>query len=201
MNVEVRGLKENLRILNSLNPALRKEWGKRFRAIAKPAADEANARRKANGLPEGFQHSGRTGARQDKTVRVRMNTRKARNRNAAQGAKYETVGVVVIQTRAAASAIADMAGKVGHVQTRGRSRPYPGRPTGHKLSGQGRHLIAKLNKEFGEAPSRFMWPSVEDALPDVENQIRQLAQDLEKDLNNELAKINTNVYEVRGQMR
>lgn len=200
MNVEVRGLKENLRILNSLNPGLRREFGKRFRAIAKPAADEANSRRKANGLPEGFQHAGRTGARQDKTVRVRMNTRKARNRN-IQNVKYETVGVVVIQTRAAASAIADMAGKVGDVQTRGRSRPYPGRPNGHRLNGQGGFLITKLNKEFGHAPSRFMWPSSEAALHDVETQIRLLAQELEQQLNNELAKIGSSVYEVRGQMR
>ena len=138
MSIEVQGLKENLRLLQRINPTLSKEIRKDFRALAKPAVDEIEkAKPSKNDLPRGFQHAGRTGANGVKRVKINFNTRRARNRNITQGAKYETLGTIRIQTADAATAIADMAGKVGNVQQSGRSRAYSGKPNGHALNGQG----------------------------------------------------------------
>jgi hypothetical protein len=200
MSVEIQNLKQNLKILNGFDPALRKEMGKRFRALAKPAVDQANSTRKSANWPRGFDHGGRTGYRADKAVTARMNTRKARNRNIAAGAKYETLAVLSVTTKGAASAIADMAGKTGDIQMSGRSRAYPGRPTGHALNGQGAGLIKGLNKHMGH-PSRMMWPSVEATMTDYERAVRALVADVEEAVNRELMKIGSNAHEVRRMMR
>lgn len=200
MSIEVQGLKQNLRILNGFNPALRKEIGKEFRALAKPSQDKANASRKGADWPRGFEHGGRTGIRSDKAVAVKMNTRRARSRNLAQGATFETLAVIAIQTRSAASAIADMAGKTNLVQYSGRSRAYPGRPTGHALNGQGGGLIRGLNKHMGQ-PSRFMWPAVEQTASDYEIALRALVERVEKIVNAEVMKIGSTAAEMRRMMR
>ena len=200
MSVEVVDLKKNLKILNGLDPQLRKEFGKRFRALAQPAVDQANNVRKSGDWPEGFEHGGRTGLQRDKAVTARMNTRKARNRNIGSGAKYETLAVLTVTTKGAASAIADMAGKVGNIATSGRSRVYPGRPKGHQLNGQGAGLIRGLNKHMGH-PSRIMWPSVEATMTDYERAVRVLVSDVEDAVNRELMTINITAKELRRTMR
>ena len=200
MSVEVVGLKENLRLLQRINPALSKQIRKDFRALAKPAVDEIE-RQKPNKaeLPRGFQHGGRTGANTVRKVKINFNTRKARNRNLAQGAQYETLGTIRIQSADAATAIADMAGKVGNVQYSGRSRAYPGRPQGHELAGQGAKMIAALNK-FGSA-SRFMWPGATRGLNDTEKEFVALARIVENEINKELMKIGSTANEIRALQR
>lgn len=200
MSVEVKDLKKNLKILNGFDPGLRKEFGRRFRALAKPAADQANAQRKSADWPRGFEHNGRTGVGADKPVGVRMNTRKARNRNLGAGAQYETLAVLTITTKGAPSAIADMAGKTGAIKYSGRSRAYPGRPQGHALNGQGAGLIRGLNKHMGH-PSRMMWPSVEATMTDYERAVRALVSDVEDAVNRELMKIGSSAHEMRKMMR
>jgi hypothetical protein len=200
MTIEVIGLKENLRILQKINPVLSREIRKEFRKLAEPAVKEIEKDKpgKAN-LPRGFQHSGRTGANAVKKVKINFNTRKARNRNIALGAKYETLGTIRIQTADAATAIADMAGKTGNVQFSGRSRPYAGKPQGHTLAGQGAYLINKLN-QYG-TPSRFMWPGATRGLNETEKEFIQLARRVENEINLELMKIGSTANEIRTQMR
>jgi len=200
MSIEVQGLKENLRLLQRVNPTLSKEIRKDFRALAKPAVDEIEkAKPKKPDLPRGFQHAGRTGANAVKRVRINFNTRRARNRNITQGAKYETLGTIRIQTADAATAIADMAGKVGNVQQSGRSRPYSGRPTGHALNGQGGYMIRKLN-QYGRA-SRFMWPGAERGLNEQEREFIKLAKRVEDEINRELMNIGSSANEIRALQR
>jgi hypothetical protein len=200
MSVEVIGLKENLRLLQRINPALSKEIRGEFRKLAKPAVDEIEKSKPSKaGLPRGFQHGGRTGANAVKKVRINFNTRRARNRNLAQGAQYETLGTIRIQTADAATAIADMAGKVGNVQTSGQSRAYAGRPNGHALNGQGAYMIRKLNS-YGKA-SRFMWPGAERGLNETEKEFVQLAKRVENEINKELMKIGSSANEIRALQR
>jgi hypothetical protein len=188
MSIEVKGLKENLVQLNKLNPKLRREFGKRIKQIAQPTV-EAIERNRLMGdqAPKGFQHNGRTGIGRSKSVIVRTNTRRARGRNIALGAKYETIGTIVVQSRDAALAIMDMAGKANNVQSSGRSRQYPGRPDGHALVGQGGYMIRKLN-QYGQA-SRFMWRSAETSLGKTTEQMQELAQEVEREVNRELAQL------------
>lgn len=203
MTIEVIGLKENLRILQGISPSLRRQITKEFKALAKPGVDEiVKVQPTGAALPRGFQHNGRTGAGVAKKPIVNVNTRKARKRNITRGANYETLATISIRTdkRDAASAIADMAGKVGNIAFNGRSRAYPGRPNGHALNGQGGSLIRVLNRDHG-APSRFMWPGAERGLNGMEREFVALAARVEDELNRELAKIGTSAREVRNKMR
>ena len=203
MSIEVQGLKENLRILGKIDPALRREFGKRFRALAKPGVDAINEiRPTGDRFPRGFQHNGRTGAGTAKPPTIDINTRRARTRNIASGANYETIGTIRIRTAKAdvATSIADMAGKTGNIQMSGRSRAYPGRPTGHALNGQGAGLIRGLNKHLG-APSRFMWPGAEKGLSGMEREFLALAAEVEDEINKEVMKIGSTANEIRAKMR
>ena len=199
--IEVQNLKDNLRILGRIDPALRREFGKRFRQVAQPVVNEINQLRPTSAtLPRGFQHDGRTGSGKVKKLKVDLNTRKARNRNIAQGARYETLGTVRVLTQDAPMAIADMAGKVGNISFSGRSRAYPGRPQGHALNGQGAGLIKGLNKYFG-SPSRFMWPGAERGFPMVEDEFRRTIREVEQAINDQLKAIGSSAAEVRSKMR
>jgi len=201
VSIQVEGLKDNLRILGKIDPALRREFGKRFRELAKPIATAIDQAKPTTGtLPKGFQHSGRTGASAVKKVKININTRRARARNIELGARFETIGTVRVQTADAATAIADMAGKVGNVGYGGRTRAYPGRPNGHAKNGQGAYLISKLNKEFGRA-SRFMWPNAEGKLSETEREFLDLALEVEREINKELMKIGSNANEIATMMR
>ena len=114
MSIEVEGLKDTLRLLQKIDPTLRREFGKRIRQIAQPMVDEIEkVKLTGQRLPRGFQHSGRTGAGAVKKIKINTNTRRARARNITAGAQYETIGTVRVMTADAASAIADMAGKPG----------------------------------------------------------------------------------------
>lgn len=201
MTIQVEGLKENLRILQKIDPALRREFTKRFKELAKPAVDAIEAAKPSRaGLPRGFQHGGRTGANAVKKVKINLNTRRARARNLQQGVRYETIGTVRIQSADAATAIADMAGKVGNIAYDGYTRAYPGRPNGHRTAGQGAALIQKLNASIG-APSRFMWPGAERGLSGMESEFLNLAIEVEREINQELMKIGSTANEIRTQMR
>jgi hypothetical protein len=200
MKVEVKGLKEDLRTLNRLNPKLRREFGRRIKQIGQPAVDKIQqARPKGDEAPKGFRHGGRTGIQSSKTVIVRTNTRRARNRNMAVGAQFETVGTIVIQSRDAAMAIMDMAGKTNNIQFEGRSRAYPGRPDGHRLVGQGAYMIRKLN-QIGPA-SRIMWKNAEDALPNIVKEMEALTRDVQNEVNRELGNLGYDFAEIRSMLK
>ena len=185
MTIEVRGLKEELRILNTLNPQLRKEFGKRFRDIAKPGAKAAQQLRNAGSDITGFDHGGRTGTRGFKAIGIKVDTRRGR-RGGAQRANFETTGVVKILTKDAASAIMDMAGKAGRVSYGGQSRPYPGRPSGHRLNGQGGYMINKLTASYSSGASRFMWRGAEQGMGEVDDVLRDIVADVSRQLQREL---------------
>jgi hypothetical protein len=189
MSIQAANIKANLRTLNSFDPKLRREVTKELKQLTKPAVDAANAERTKIRSVDGFNHNGRTGAGADKPIIARVDTRKARRRNLAKGAQYESLGVLKIQTKGTASAIADMAGRRGQIRTEGRSRSYPGRPQGHSLNGQGAHLIDKLNREFGRSGSRFMWPAVESTIANYENELFAIVSKVEDAVNKELMRI------------
>ena len=201
MSIEVEGLKDTLRLLQKIDPTLRREFGKRIRQIAQPMADEIEkVKPTGQRLPRGFQHNGRTGSGAVKKIKINTNTRRARARNITAGAQYETIGTVRLMTADAASAIADMAGKPGNISMTGRSRSYPGRPNGHALNGQGAGLIRGLNKYLGP-PSRFMWRSADPIPNSVEREFLALVAEMEDEVNKELMKIGSTANEIRALQR
>ena len=184
-SIEVKNLKEDLRLLNQLNPKLRREIGREFRRLAAPAVKEATNDRQKGSDIKGFQHRGRTGVFSWKALATRIDTRKARKRNLNKGVQFESLGVIKIQTKDASSAIMDMSGRRGVVRTSGQSREYSGRPFGHKLNGQGGYMVRKLNEVYGPA-SRFMYPGVGRGFNETENEFRDLVQRVEREVTREL---------------
>ena len=115
MSIQVTGLKETLRDLNKLDPALRREIGKDIRNVVKPVADTINSRLPGGAPLSGMNHGGRTGWARRKPVAVKLDTRKPRNYPGRPF--YDIVSVVRVGTKDAPTAIVDMAGK----KTQGRS--------------------------------------------------------------------------------
>lgn len=167
--VEYYGLKEALRDLQKVNPALRREMSKELLGVVRetlvaPILDTIPASAPLSGMD----HPGRTGWRKDsqkKGVIAKVDTRKARRRNLQQGADWESVGTVVVRTKTAALAISDMAGR-GPNQTR-NSNPLKARPD----------FADYLTSKLGRGPSRFVWFAAE---RNVEITTRRLEPIIEK---------------------
>lgn len=147
--LEYNGLKEALRDLGKVSPTLRRELSKEMLGIVRetivaPIVDTIPSSSPLSGMA----HSGRTGwnkASQRKGVVAKIDTRKARRRNLQQGAQWESVGTIKVQTKTAALAIADMAGR-GPNKTRNLN-PNKARPD----------FADYLTSKLGRGPSRFVW--------------------------------------------
>jgi hypothetical protein len=149
VSVEFYGLKEALRELQKVDPALRRQVTKDMKAAAEeallPAIKDAIP---ASPPTQGFDHAGRTGwrrANQQSQVVFKVDTRKARRRNLQQGAEWESIGTVKVVTKGGPLAIADMAGR-GPNRTRNRN-PLMARP----------NFAEVLSSKLGRGPSRFIW--------------------------------------------
>lgn len=152
VGVEFDGLKEALRELQKSDPALRRAVSKELLGIVRGTLLPAIQDTIPTGPPlSQMKHNGRTSwtkTSQQKGVVAKIDTRKARRRNLQQGAQFESIGTVVVQTKTAALAITDMAGR-GPNSTRNRN-PKMARP------GFADSLTSKLG-----SPSRFIWAAGE----------------------------------------
>jgi len=167
--VDYYGLKEALRELQKVSPALRKEVSKEMLGIVRETMIPAIQDSIPSSAPlQGMKHSGRTSwtkTSQQKGVVAKIDTRKARRRNLQQGAEWESVGVVKVQTKTAALAITDMAGR-GPNQTRNGNKKLA-RP----------NFADSLTSKLGRGPSRFIWFAGE---RNVEPTMRRLADVVDK---------------------
>jgi len=147
--VEYYGLKEALRELQKVSPALRKAISQEMLGIVRETMIPAIQDSIPSSAPlQGMKHNGRTSwtkTSQQKGVVAKIDTRKARRRNLQQGAQWESVGVVKVMTKTAALAITDMAGR-GPNQTRNRNQKLA-RP----------NFVDDLTSKLGRGPSRFIW--------------------------------------------
>lgn len=149
VGLQYDGLKEALRDLQKVSPALRRELSKEMLGIVRETIVAPIADSIPTSAPlDGMDHSKRTGWRkgnQRAGVIAKIDTRKARRRNLQQGAQWESVGTVVVRTKTAALTITDMAGR-GPNQTRNQN-PNMARP----------NFADDLSRKLGRGPSRFMW--------------------------------------------
>jgi hypothetical protein len=171
------GLKEALRTIQSVDPKLRKAYGKQIRSLGKVVVDAITPLVPSSSPTRGMDGQWRTGWKngQTKNIVVKTNTQKARKRNIAQGAKYETIGTITVGTKGAALAIADMAGKSGN---RGRSGPR-GRP----------NFAGVLNEKIGRGPSRMVWAGGEKAIPDFQKALEPVVKEVIYLANQELMRV------------
>lgn len=172
VSVEYNGLKDALRELQKISPALRKEMSKEMLGVLRETVVPAIQDTIPSSPPlSGQDHRGRTGwrkANQQKGVVAKIDTRKARRRNLQQGAQWESVGVVKVITKTAALAITDMAGR-GPNQTRNQN-PKMARPD----------FADYLTSKLGRGPSRFVWfggeRSIEVAMRRLEPIVEQVVE-------------------------
>jgi hypothetical protein len=177
ITMQPTGLKEALRTIQSIDPKLRRAYGKQIRELGKVVVDAITPLVPSSSPTSGMDGAWRTGWKngQTKNIVVKTNTRKARKRNIAQGAKYETIGTITVGTKGAALAIADMAGKSGN---RGRSGPR-GRP----------NFAGVLNEKIGRGPSRMVWAGGEKAIPDFQKALEPVIKEVIYLANQELMRV------------
>ena len=174
--MEVKGLKEALRTINSIDPKLRRAYGKEIRTLGKVVVDAITPLVPSSAPTRGMDGQWRTGWKngQTKNVVVKTNTRKARKRNIALGAQFETIGVITVGTKGAALAIVDMAGK-GANQSRNRNA-LKARP----------NFAGALTSSLGRGPSRMVWAGGEKAIPDFQKALEPVIREVMRQANGEL---------------
>ena len=174
ISIEVKGLKEALRTINSIDPKLRRAYGKQIRELGKVVVDAITPLVPSSSPTRGMDGQWRTGWKngQTRNIVVKTNTRKARKRNIVKGAQYETIGTITVGTKGAALAIADMAGKSGN-RSRGGPRARP-------------NFAGVLNEKIGRGPSRMVWAGGEKAIPDFQQALEPVIQEVMRQANGEL---------------
>ena len=171
MSIQVVGLKETLRDLNKLDPALRREIGRDIRRIVKPVADTVNQRIPEGAPLSGMNHQGRTGWSNRKPVVVKTDTRKPRYR---PGRPFrDIVSVIRVGTKDAPTAIVDMAGKAGGNNS--RRGPQYQRP----------NFARALSSRHGP-PSRFMWRDIDGHVEAVVTELQPVIERIEDAMNRDL---------------
>jgi len=154
--VEVQGLKEALRVLGKFDVTLRKQFTKDFKQAVSPVVEAAQAN-----IPNKPPLSGMTrkwkgkplwadNRNHERDIKLRLDTRRARNRNRSMGAQWETVGTIGVIAGGRALAIFDMAGRKGVVN----------------LDTAGGRMIDAMNDRYRRA-SRSMWPAADESLNEV----------------------------------
>jgi hypothetical protein len=165
VKLQVYGVKEALKEINKINPKLRRQYTKRYKEMVKPILDDAKSRFPETAPLSGWSRpykklGGWDGGLVAKGVVAKINTRKARNRNIATGATYETVGVFIVQQKTGWGSLFDMAGK---------------------KNSDGQMVQNLLGKGYGTA-SRAMWPAYEANASKVEDNVRGLVKDVMADV-------------------
>ena len=89
IDLKPTGLKEALRTINSVNPKLRRAYGKQIRELGKVVVDAITPLVPSSSPTRGMDGPWRTGWKngQTKNIVVKTNTRKARKRNIQKGAQ------------------------------------------------------------------------------------------------------------------
>lgn len=176
-SMEIKGLKESLKIINKVDKKLRLEIGRDIKRIGEKTVVAAINELIPPGAPmSGMEHRKRTGwyNSKNKGVKVKTNTRGARKRNIAKGAQYETIAVITVGTTGAALAMMDMAGKRSSAGEGPRARP---------------NFVPLLNERLGRGPSRFMWAGGEKAIPDFQRELGPVIDRVIYRSNQELMKV------------
>jgi hypothetical protein len=187
--VQVFGIKEDLKTLNKLAPDLRRQITKDYRALMQPTISDAR-----NNLPTGVGTTVMRGfgrkwrhifpwdkAIASRNITVKIDTRRARKKNLDKGAQYETLSAFVIQQKNPAGIVFDIAGRGGKSSSSQKRKgiTYDWNNT----------LIENMEKTFGKA-SRSMYPAVEANADNIEAAIKNITQEVERQLTVALSRSN-----------
>ena len=150
---KVEGLKETLKVLGRFDQTLRKSFTRDFKEAVAPTVEAAKANVPTVPPLSGFERNwkGRPlwDGKEERRIKLRLNTRRARRRNLDKGLVYESVGTVVVQATERGLSVFDMAGR--------RQTPS---------SVRGDLMVSNLNDRWRVA-SRVMWPAAEETRDEV----------------------------------
>jgi len=176
VGIEYDGLKQALREIGKIDPALRRQITKDIKYAVDPLVSAIKDSIPSSPPLTGQKHNGRTAWKNEsKNVTVKVDTRKARKRNLEQGAQFESVGTVKITAKGAALSMTDMAGR-GPNQTRNKN-PLRARPN------FANDLTSKLR-----SPSRFMWARSDDYLDEITRRVDQIVIEVMNDANKRIVR-------------
>lgn len=171
--INVVGLKEALRELNTIDKKARRKVTQDFKKIAKPIVDDAKAKIPVappiSGWGRKWTDKGRQLLPWDGTIgqsylKARLSTKQPRE----YGGYVRNLAVFYVSWSGAINAIYDMAGR----------RNQPETP-------QGRQMIAGLEAKYGKS-SRALWPAYEMNRQEVEKAMQQLVNDVMAQVNRNL---------------
>ena len=167
-DAEIVGLKEALRELNQLNPALRRQVTKDFQKICKPVIDAAQqnlpTRPPMSGwgrkwtTPSGFEMlgpGGWSGAAAKKFIKAKVSGKRPRS----YAGRMENATVFMIRFAGMANTVFSVAGRDN--------------PRGNTDAGA--QMIKVLEHRYGK-PSRVLWPAYEANIAKVQEQVMELTK-------------------------
>jgi len=151
---KVDGLKETLKVLGRFDATLRKEFTRDFKQAVSPTVEAAKANVPSKPPLSGWENNWKgkplwDGDKEERRIKLKINTRRARTRNIEKGLIYESVGTIVVQATGRGLAVFDMAGR-----------------RGLPSSVRGDLMVKNLNDRWRRA-SRAMWPAAEETQGEV----------------------------------
>lgn len=157
VSITVIGIKDALKQINSIDPKLRRAITKDYKNIVDPIVKTAQQAYPElppmSGWSRPYKSLGAWDAgKVKKGVQAKVNTRKARNKNFAAGASFETIGTFIVYQKTGWGSIFDMAG---------RNSTSP--------------MVEVLNSRFGKS-SRTMWPAYEQNKEQVDQEMQGLVK-------------------------
>jgi hypothetical protein len=198
LTAQIEGIKETLRLLESVEPGSIKELRKDIKTIIEPSLTAIKANVPASAPLSGMAHYGRTRFERP-VVKSTLITSQSKYRGTSPLIRIE----VVAAPNSAGFEIADMAGRRtlkqgpnlpyqykgrGRIGGSGRQNPTKSRPVvrrgnskefSYRINGQGKAMIEKLRG----IPSRYVYPP-------VENKLYSIRDDMLKTLDIYVEKIN-----------
>ena len=151
---KVEGLKDTLRVLGKFDQTLRKSFTRDFKQAVEPTIEAAKANVPSKPPLSGWENNWKKkplweGDKEERKIKLKINTRRARRRNIEKGIQYETVGTINVVAGGRGLSVFDMAGR-----------------RGVPSSVRGDLMVQNLNDRYRKA-SRAMWPAAEETLPEV----------------------------------
>jgi len=185
--VQVQGVREVQRILKQIDAKAQRQTQAMMRKAAAPMVARAKSATPAQAPLSGWAHSGRTGWR---TSEIQSKIKATTGGRAIR--KNQTWPLISLIQGNAAGMIYDWAGRSNYTGRKPRSAPYPGRPRGHLLNGQGRNLVntlPRLGATKGSEYSRVLFPSYVATRDQVVDAILDGLDQVAKQINREIERV------------
>jgi hypothetical protein len=151
---KIEGVKETLKVLNKFDSTLRKQFNNQFKEAVQPTVEAAKANVPSQPPLSGWERNWKgkplwDGEKEDRRIRLKINTRRVRLKTIERGMVYDNVGAIVVQATGRGLAVFDMAGRRGEPSTV-----------------RGDLMVKNLNDRWRKA-SRAMWPAAEETQDQV----------------------------------